>query len=184
MNFWMALFGIVTLLSAAGVVVLRSPLNSALSLIVTLLSVAVHYALLEAHFLAVIQVMVYAGAIMVLVIFVIMLLGVDGQRRESIGAFNWLVGGLGASSIFAILTYAVSNANYRNPSGVVPDGSAKGLGETLFTDFLFPFELTSFLILAAIVGAVVLGTEKKLRLQPGRGLKAVRESSTEASESL
>lgn len=181
MTFWMAIFGILTLLSAAGVVVLKKPLNSALSLIMTLLLVAVHYALLGADFLATIQVMVYAGAIMVLVVFVIMLLG-DGDedpqlssKRETIGVLSWLMAAVSGVTILSILGYSISKTPFQNDSTVIPDGSASGLGSILYTQFLFPFEITSLLILSAVIGAVILGAERKHQLRPGRGLKATRE---------
>ena len=181
MTFWMAIFGILTLLSAVGVVALKNPLNSALSLIMTLLFVAVHYALLGADFLAAIQVMVYAGAIMVLVVFVIMLLG-DGDvdedpqsKKEGVGILGWLMGGVSGVSIFSIFGYAILNSPFQLPSLLVPNGSASGLGQVLYTQYLFPFEITSLLILSAIIGAVMLGSERKHELKAGRGLKASRD---------
>lgn len=181
MTFWMAIFGILTLLSAAGVVALKSPLHSALCLIMTLLFVAVHYALLGADFLAAIQVMVYAGAIMVLVVFVIMLLG-DGDeeswlaaKKETIGVLSWLMALVSGVSMLSILGYSISRNNFQIDSTIIPDGSAIGLGSVLYTQFLFPFEITSLLILSAVIGAVMLGADRKYELKPGRGLKATRE---------
>jgi len=181
MTAWMAIFGILTLLSAVGVVAFKNPLHSALSLIMTLLFVAVHYALLGADFLAAIQVMVYAGAIMVLVVFVIMLLGdadedtVPQGKKESITLLSWLMALVSGITIFSILGYSILNSPFVYPSTLIPDGSASGLGAALYTQFLFPFEITSLLILSAIIGAVMLGAERKSELRPGRGLRASRE---------
>lgn len=181
MTLLMAIFGLLTLLAAIGVVALKNPLHSALSLIMTLLFVAVHYALLGADFLAAIQVMVYAGAIMVLVVFVIMLLG-DGDvsndpesKKEGISILSWVMALISGITIFSILAYAILKSPFPISSSIIPDGSANGLGEALYTQYLFPFEITSLLILSAIIGAVMLGAERKRELKPGRGLKASRD---------
>lgn len=175
MNFWMALFGILTIASAMGVVVSQAPLNSALWLVITFFMIAIHYGMLGADFLSAVQIMVYAGAIMVLVIFVIMLLGAEAHVQEGMSIGSWIVGGIISLALFGGLVFAFSK-----PLPIVtsapqtPDGSAAGLGSKLFSEFLFPFELTSLLILGAIVGAVVLGADRKRPLMAGRGLKATR----------
>jgi len=98
-NLAQILFGFLTLLAATGVIAFKRPLNSALSLVATLFLVAVHFAMLDAHLLATLQVLIYAGAIMVLVIFVIMLLGVEKEEissgKEKLIAFGSLVMGAG-----------------------------------------------------------------------------------------
>ena len=161
----LAIFGVLSallLLSALCVVFLRQPLYSAFALVANMLLLAVAFAQLEAHFLAVSQVIVYAGAIMVLVVFVIMLLSLDGQERQ----FNlWAVlGSLGVAGAFAwicketlakpdlLISPAMRLKAQQDP--VV--GGVEAVGEHLFTNFLFPFEFASILILAALVGAVVL----------------------------
>jgi NADH-quinone oxidoreductase subunit J len=175
MTFWMALFGVLTILSASGVVLARAPLNSALWLIMTFFFIAAHYGILGADFLAVIQIMVYAGAIMVLVVFVIMLLGSEAQAKERIGVLTFLFGGTVTLCLFGSLAVAISRGLPSNfeERGVVA-GDAATLGAKLYTDFLFPFEITSLLILAAIIGAVVLGLDKRRALKAGRGLTATR----------
>lgn len=175
----MLIFSVLTVLSAVGVVAMEKPLNSALCLVATLFLVAVHFALLDAHFLAALQIVVYAGAIMVLVIFVIMLLGPDANLKSSsrslgkylvalvVGGFVsilWLV--VDSKDIFVINSAALSPR---------PQGSTEALGELLFTKYLLPFEIASVMLLAAIIGAVLLAYETRRSLPPGRGLKAKRE---------
>ncbi len=175
MTFWMALFGVMTLTSAAGVVLARSPLNSALWLVVTFFLVAAHYAILQADFLAAVQVLVYAGAIMVLVIFVIMLLGQEARTREKWRISTLVLGALTAGGAFAMLNHGIMKGLPPINRAQTPiDGSAAAIGDHLFTTFLFPFELTSLLLLGSIIGAVVLGAESKRGLMAGRGLSSTR----------
>jgi len=137
----------------------RNPLASALSLVITLLSVAGLYALLHAPLLAVMQVIVYAGAIMVLIIFVIMLLNQPDEehQKEEIGrgrvAIAVILGGM-----LLYVFYRAFGSLDLPLSGKAPDdfGSVKAVGEVLFTKYLYPFEIVSVLLLVAIVGATIL----------------------------
>jgi NADH-quinone oxidoreductase subunit J len=151
------------LVGAIGVVVSRHPVHSALMLIQALFGVAVLFVLQQADFLAAVQVIVYAGAIVVLFLFVIMLVGVD--REESI-AHDPLPGQrpvavvLGLMGLLEILLLARTHWVTGLPSAA---GSASGpgdnvvlLGRSLFTRYLYPFEITSVLLIIAVVGAVVL----------------------------
>lgn len=179
----MLIFGLLTVLSACGVVLSRKPLNSALCLVVTLFLVAVHFALLGADFIAVIQVLVYAGAIMVLVIFVIMLLGIDVVSHPTVDRWGRLLAGAFTGVFAGVLIVAVqrgvSVAVYRASaedelravSGEI--GTAAVVGQALFTRFIYPFEIASLLLLAGIVGAVVLALEAKRPLRKDRGLAAM-----------
>ena len=180
MTAFMLIFGILTVLSALGVVLAPKTLHSALFLVLTLFLVAVHFALLDAGFLAALQVMVYAGAIMVLVVFVIMLLGLDEPvARKKIELSNYF-GAFAAVSLGAILVWAglssgsqLSSWQKAAGTGALPaSGTAAEVGTLLFTKFLYPFEVTSLLLLVAIIGAVILAYDKKLPLPAGRGLKA------------
>lgn len=140
----------------------RHPINSALSLIVVMSSLAVLYLLLGAEFLAAAQVIVYSGAIMVLFTFVIMLLNAGREERTHGSKAAYIVGIPGAAALLAALAYIfLSNGN-----GL---GSAKigayivttsALSRVLFRDLLLPFEVTSILILVAILGAVVLARKE------------------------
>ncbi len=174
----MALFGVLTVLSACGVVFASKPFNSALYLVLTLFLIAVHFALLGAHFVAAIQVLVYAGAIMVLVIFVIMLLGVDaevtGERSMGTNVLAATTAGIFVAILFSVISTQVVLPVHPTVDTIPSDGSTKSVGLVLFQDYLFSFEVASVLVLAAIIGAVVLGLEPKRPLPPGRGLKAKR----------
>ncbi len=143
----------------------RSPVASALWLIVTLFATAVMYVLLDAHFIAALQVMVYSGAIMVLFLFVIMLLNLGD--RLAVDMKGWFGRGVGlALAAFVglelwVVTTVVPMDQIRLPAGemdriTVEQGAVQAVAELLYTDYLVPFELTAVLLLAAIAGAVVL----------------------------
>ena len=155
-------FGWLFYIGAAGAVVSalmmvfsRSPLRAALWLIATLCAVALLFVLLDATFVAAMQVLVYAGAIMVLFVFVIMLLnlGPDASVRPAYLSVAKVLGALGAGYFtFRIITSASGGG-----AGKPVDGSVKAVGTLLLTDYLFAFEAISILLLVAVVGAVVLG---------------------------
>jgi NADH-quinone oxidoreductase subunit J len=142
--------------AAINVLVQKHVLYSALSLIVMLTSVSVLFILLQADFLAAIQVIVYAGAIMVLFVFVIMLLNLprdeDGADRLRWLKFVGIPLGLFFLALVVATLWNVEPAPIAEGSLV---GSPQAIGESLFTDFLLPFEVTSLLILIALMGAVV-----------------------------
>ncbi|GIW40744.1 MAG: NADH dehydrogenase subunit J [Candidatus Binatia bacterium] len=161
----LALFflGLATLASAAGVVLFRNPVRSALSLVLTLFLVAVHFVLLQAHMVAALQVIVYAGAILVLFLFVIMLLNLEAQPREfgprQRNLFSVLACGLVAFPLLgALLAGSAREASLPSEFGTVG-----ALARALFGRHLLAFELTSVLLLVAIVGAVVLGHRRPSR---------------------
>jgi NADH-quinone oxidoreductase subunit J len=157
------IFAAIAILAALNVVIQRTPVYSALSLIVLLCALAVVYLLLGAEFMAVIQVIVYAGAIMVLFVFVIMLLNA-GHEVESHKSHiaKWL----GAPLIAAILWALLMIVGYQFPSNApLPaaiDGSPAAIGNLLFKsqNYVLPFEVTSVLILVAVLGAVVLAKKE------------------------
>ena len=141
------------------------PISSALSLIVVMTSLAVLYLLLGAEFLAAAQVIVYAGAIMVLIVFVIMLLNMRTETSK-----NYVHGTL-VSCVVAVLTlFVISGFLSKSPltgvtGNMTPDlilkvGHTELIGKAMFTDFLLPFEITSILLLVAIVGSVILAKRK------------------------
>lgn len=150
---------------ALGVVLFRNPVHNALSLVATLFGVAVLFVAQEAYFLAAIQVIVYAGAIVVLFLFVIMLLGVDRAERlgvdpiagQRVAAVVCGVAVLGLS--LTALLAAGERATGAPGSTAVPDPATtdvERLGEVIFTDYVFVFEITAVLLTVAVVGAVVL----------------------------
>ncbi len=152
------IFASVAVVSAAGVVLnLRNAVSAALCLVVTMLTLACMFVMLDAQFIGLIQVMVYAGAIVVLFLFVIMLLNL---RADSMGAENQpvlkLLGTalvLAATVKFAALVSAVGGSWAEPPADF---GTTRSFGVALYTDFLLPFEIAGVLLLAGIVGAVVL----------------------------
>lgn len=172
----MLIFGVLTVLAAAGVVFSQKSINSALCLVLTLFLIAVHYALLGADFVAVLQVMIYAGAIMVLVIFVIMLLGLNEKGEKGRLGLTAFLSALTAGVFIALLMYTTKFPSllpeHVSSTAEKFSGSPQAVGAVLFTKFLYPFEIVSLLLLAAIIAAVVLTYEPKRALPQGRGLKA------------
>lgn len=166
-TFHFYLFGLVAIAAAVAFVTRKSPVSAALWLVVTMFSLAALYVMLDAQFIAAIQVLVYAGAIMVVFLFVIMLLnlGVAGQGAD-IRSLGWKLtaGAVGIAllaEIFA-LTRTRAPESLALPGGftanqVVLTGAIAPLAGPLFNQYLLAFEITSVLLLAAIVGAVVLG---------------------------
>jgi len=161
-----ALFLIFALVCVAGAVNLlaqRHPIDSALSLVVVMGSLAVEYLLLGAEFVAAVQVIVYAGAIMVLFVFVIMLLNAGEEERTQGSRVALLIGVPGMLLGSILIAWVVLNSGTGAvPVGALP-GPPKALGWLLFHDFLLPFEVTSILVLIAIMGAVVLAARPEKR---------------------
>jgi NADH-quinone oxidoreductase subunit J len=156
------IFGALAVLAAISVVAQRTPVYSALSLIVVLCSLAVVYLLLGAEFIAVIQVIVYAGAIMVLFVFVIMLLNagreVPSQRSRMA---RWLGAPLVAAFLAEVLLAIWQQFPAASARPVAPiDAGPAAIGQLLFRNYMVPFEVTSILILVAILGAVVLAKKE------------------------
>jgi NADH-quinone oxidoreductase subunit J len=151
------LFGAIALGGAINVVVQRQVLYSALSLIVMLASISGLFVLLRAEMLAMVQIIVYTGAIMVLFVFVIMLLNVNDDD-DNTDTLRWpkFIGIPGVLFLLAMLSSSMWQVRIDPSLSAVDTGSAEAIGISLFTDYLLPFEATSVLILIAIVGALVL----------------------------
>lgn len=156
---------LVAIVSAIMVITCKNPINSALSLIMTFFCLATYYVMLDAPFMAAVQVMVYAGAIMVLMVFTIMLLNirVDASKKHSHKVlFGMIIGFF--TLVNAIFIIIKSRAAL--PTGPYSGEMIKRIGHTelvgreIFTSFLLPFEITSILLLVAIVGAVILAKKK------------------------
>jgi len=163
------IFGGLCVAGALNLLFQRHPINSALSLIVVMSSLAVLYLLLGAEFVAAVQVIVYAGAVMVLFVFVIMLLnaGVEEQTQGSrVALLLGIPGTLLGSLLIAWVVLRHSNT-VAVAAGALP-GSPNTIGELLFHEFLLPFEVTSILILIAIMGAVVLASKPPTAPVPPR----------------
>jgi NADH-quinone oxidoreductase subunit J len=143
------------------VVFSKNPVHSVLYLVLTFFAIAGHYILLNAQFLAVVHIVVYAGAIMVLFLFVIMLLNLNHDTEPM---KNYLLRGaavLGFGSLLVTLVGALKSATLPLSNTAVSDiGLVEKLGDVLFKDYLLPFELSSFLLLGAMVGAVMLSKKE------------------------
>jgi NADH-quinone oxidoreductase subunit J len=157
------IFGAIALVCAINVVVQTHPISSAVSLIGVMGSLAILYLLLGAEFIAAAQVIVYAGAVMVLFIFVIMLLNAG---KESTKGRSFMVQLLGVPLLIGLLGLLAYLARRMYPSdtmvhfGGFRGGGAKAIGSAIFTTYLLPFEVTSILILIGIIGAVVLARKE------------------------
>jgi NADH-quinone oxidoreductase subunit J len=159
------LLGGLMVLSAIGVVLIRHPVRSALCLVATLFLLAVFFVFLDADFVAALQVVVYAGAILVVFLFVIMLLNLqDEEPHRRLPSRSFLA--LGGASVFAFgLIYVLKQSGVLPGAGMdaaVPPGfgSIEMVGLQLFTHYLLPFEITGLLMLGGVIGAVVLAKRK------------------------
>ncbi|MBI2710433.1 MAG: NADH-quinone oxidoreductase subunit J [Actinobacteria bacterium] len=164
-----AVSAVIAISGAAGVIASRNAVHSALSLIATLFAIAVLFIAQDAQFLAAVQVIVYAGAIVVVFLFVIMLLGVDrsedleeeplrGQRPAA------LVAGIviGAGLIAVVATGTITGAHGAGAAVRADMPNVEQLGRLLFTDYVFPFEVTSVLLVIAVVGAVLMARSRRV----------------------
>ncbi|BCS55520.1 NADH-quinone oxidoreductase subunit J [Geobacter sp. SVR] len=160
-----AFITLVAIISAIMVITCKNPINSALSLVMTFFCLATYYVMLDAPFMAAVQVMVYAGAIMVLIVFTIMLLNirVDATKKHShkvvlgsiIGFFTLL------NTVFLLLkSRAATPTGVYSAEVIKATGHTELIGKEMFTNFLLPFEITSILLLVAIIGAVILAKKK------------------------
>ena len=164
------LFGLIAIASAVAFVTRKSPVAAALWLVNTMFSLAALYAMLEAHFVAVIQVLVYAGAIMVVFLFVIMLLNIGHPSELADARGKWgklLAGLLGLAFLAQVMALVAPRLPepFTPGSGYDPDavralGAIGSIAQPLFYEYLLAFELTSVLLLVAIVGAVVIGRRR------------------------
>jgi NADH-quinone oxidoreductase subunit J len=156
-------FALIAIVCAVNVVIQKHPVSSALSLVGVMVSLAALYLLLGAEFIAMAQIIVYAGAIMVLFVFVIMLLNTGG---ETASALSLTVRTLGIPALLvfvSLLCYFLQGflpPGERVVFGGFKGGDAHSIGMALFTQYLLPFEVTSLLILIAILGAIVLARKE------------------------
>ncbi len=140
----------------------RSPVTSAMFLVLTIISMAGLFVLLEAFFLAAVQIIVYAGAVMVLFLFVIMLLDLRAEQRRKLNKFSLVSGVLGAGLLGTIIISTILRSGAGADGKPQLQGATGLLGKTLFTQFLLPFEVVSLILLVAMVGVVLL-SKKDLR---------------------
>ncbi len=156
------IFGSLALVGGLTVVAAKNPVHSAMGLMLTLFSLAVFYIVQAAHFVAAVQVIVYAGAVMTLFLFVIMLIGVDREENltENIRFQRPLVGLLGLTVVVIGVLAAVGGrfawVTGSAAGGLEVNGTVQAIGDDLFTTWLLPFEATSLLLIIASVGALAL----------------------------
>ncbi len=157
------IFGAVCVAGAINLLAQRHPINSALSLVVVMGSLALIYLLLGAEFVAAVQVIVYAGAIMVLFVFTIMLLNAGAEERTRGSHIALWVGGPGVVVLVGMISWIMFKqlGEVEIGSMVNKTDNTHGIATLLFKDFLLPFEITSVLILIAIMGAVVLAGRRR-----------------------
>lgn len=139
----------------------RNPVTSAMFLVLTIVSMAGLFIKLHAFFLAAVQILVYAGAVMVLFLFVIMLLDIRDEERRKIKIFGLVTGLIAVGAILATAFRALHHSKVvTNLPATQAVGATKPLGKLLFTDFLLPFEVLSLLLLVAMIGVILLSKKE------------------------
>ncbi|MEN9570980.1 MAG: hypothetical protein RL172_2211 [Bacteroidota bacterium] len=161
------LFWFLSLLAIGGAVMVvasRNPVHSILYLIITFFAISGHYVLLNAQFLAIVNIIVYAGAIMVLFLFVVMLMNLNAESEPPSKSKYLLYSGVIAGcSLLLIMVAAIKKSDAASQLTQLKDGEVgliSNLGKTLFTDFVFPFEISSVLFLSAMIGAVIISKKE------------------------
>ena len=157
------IFAAVTLGAALAVVLNRHPIYSVLSLLLAMFSLAAIFILLGAYFVAALQILLYAGAVLVLFLFVMMRLNLQPDTVARGRAFTLRVLGPFAALLLAVTLVRIVQSAPWAAGAAVPAGTVEAIGRRLFIDYHLPFELTSFLILAAIIGAVTLAKREPRR---------------------
>ncbi|KIC90538.1 MULTISPECIES: NADH-quinone oxidoreductase subunit J [unclassified Flavihumibacter] len=166
MNITQILFWFLTVLaigSSLMVITSRNPVYSVLSLIVTFFALSGHYILLNAQFLAIVNLIVYAGAIMVLFLFVIMLMNLNAETEPQKNKWLRFAGIIAGGCFLLVMVAALRDADSRAATAMTTYGETgliQHLGKVLFNEYVVPFEISSVLFLSAMVGAVVLGKKE------------------------
>ena len=158
--FWF--LSILAVAAAIGVVASKNPVYSVLCLIIVFFAISGHYILMNAQFLAIVNIIVYAGAIMVLFLFVVMLMNLNAAAEPPKNVYLKLIGVIAGSCLMIVFVAALSQASnsdtlLRNGTSV---GLIKNLGTVLFKQYVVPFEISSVLFLSAMIGAVVIGKKE------------------------
>jgi NADH-quinone oxidoreductase subunit J len=152
-------FAALTLLCGALVIAnpfSRNPVTSAMFLVLTIISMAGLFVLLHAFFLAAVQILVYAGAVIVLFLFVIMLLDLKEEQRRKIKMFGLVAGVVSVGAIVAIFLKSLHATNLNARPAPATEGDTASLGKLLFTQYVLPFEIVSVLLLVAMIGVILL----------------------------
>ena len=160
------LFGFLTVLavfSALMVITSKNPVYSVLWLIVTFFAISGHYILLNAQFLAIVNIIVYAGAIMVLFLFVIMLMNLNKETEPQKSRWLKMAGTIAGGCLLLVLIAALRDSDLKDSKALMKLGDIgliQNLGKALFSTYVVPFEISSVLFLSAMVGAVVIGKKE------------------------
>ena len=160
--FWF--LSVLSLFSALMVITSKNPVFSVLWLILAFFTISGHYILLNAQFLAIVNIIVYAGAIMVLFLFVIMLINVKEEVKPRKNRWLKMAGVISGGSLMLVLIAALKDTSISHQTALVNEGNIgliKNLGHALFNDYVVPFEISSVLFLSAMVGAIILGKKEK-----------------------
>ncbi len=151
------------IVAAIGVVSSKNPVYSVLWLIVVFFAISGHYVLMNAQFLAIVNIIVYAGAIMVLFLFVVMLMNLNAEAEPPKNIYLKVAGVIAGLCLMLVIIAALSNST--NSNVVLQPGTdvglIKGLGNALFNEYVIPFEISSVLFLSAMIGAVVIGKKEQ-----------------------
>lgn len=149
--------------SALMVITRKNPVYSVLFLIITFFAISGHYILLNAQFLAIVNIIVYAGAIMVLFLFVLMLMNLNDETEPQRNRYLVFSGGIAGGSLMLMLIAALNTPTKQAPTDLSKGniGLIDHLGMVLFKEYVVPFEISSVLFLSAMVGAIVIGKRKK-----------------------
>lgn len=173
--FW--ILSLTALFSAIMVVTSKNPVFSVLWLIITFFTISGHYILLNAQFLAIVNIIVYAGAIMVLFLFVIMLMNLNKDTEPQKNKWLKLAGAVAGGSLLLVLVAALRNTErLMTELGSGDIGLIQNLGKVLFSEYVVPFEISSILFLSAMVGAVVIGKrDERTTVVTERDIRKVEE---------
>lgn len=159
--FW--LFASLALGGGVGMILAKNPVYSVLALILNFFAIGGLYLTLQAEFLAIIQIIVYAGAILVLFLFVVMLLNLDRNQNDALPRYDWRRGAafVLALGFFGMVLYAFSDGlrGAEGASGAFRWGTAEAMGQMLYTKYLFPFEMAAVILLAALMGALIIAKQ-------------------------
>ena len=159
--FW--ILSVVALFSALMVITSKNPMHSVIWLIIVFFAISGHYLLLNAQFLAIVNIIIYAGAIMVLFLYVLMLMDLKKETEPKKNRWLKLAGAVAGGSLLLVLIAALKKADLANQFAETRTGDIgliENLGKVLFNEYVVPFEISSILFLSAMVGAVVIGKKE------------------------
>jgi NADH-quinone oxidoreductase subunit J len=159
--FWV--LSVMALFSALMVITSKNPMHSVIWLIIVFFAISGHYLLLNAQFLAIVNIIVYAGAIMVLFLYVLMLMDLKKENEPPKNRWLKIAGAVAGGSLLLVLIAALKKADIANQIAETRTGDIgliENLGKVLFNDYVVPFEISSILFLSAMVGAVVIGKKE------------------------